>query len=599
MTKPQGRTMFDRQPLGEKDTSFPFRAQESGILSVENVTGGMVTALPRDLLPKSSFKLVRNGRSREHWLGRRPGTKEYVTPPVVSAGVTVALSGEISAIIMGFKDNSSQAGSLAVSEPGYELYVIGETTPVGGNITAVWKLVAVADPPLWQQVTDSGGLSNPDFLAQFGHRIKSAQYGNLIFFVDGQAGLKYIDMAPLTGGAAEIREAPTDGSHLFDSRANNAPGAQVITTFAERVIVGNLKTEITVPGPSAVGDPSALAWSANGLPLDWNILDATLVPTGAGTELLIQSPSDANDAITGLFGLTNEMVILRERSIWHATRQPFASSPFRFLPIIVGFGCDLMYSAVQGEGGVFYADFRSKGVFFYQPGARPQRISLSIDDELFEDLQNMARVEGAFDAREREYHLGLNLGDTNKITKRWIYSVRTQAWSFDDGLELDTIASFVDFTNLDILPDEPAGDLTGSLPALPPGIIMGSTDQKLLIFDPTEDFDVDGTLFGFEIISQNLGSPSRVRVMNDLLLRYEASQAGSGTLEVSTDGVLWREGKRFDISDSPGERAIGLPMGAIEGRGLYWRLIADSSDIKLTAYTARFTDKSFQHQDAI
>jgi len=589
MTRPQGTTMFDRQPPGEKDTSFSIRPQEIGVVSVENVGGGMVTALPRDQQPQSSFSLVRNARTREHWVGRRPGTREYVTPPTVSAGVPVALSGEISAIITGFKQ-----ASLAVSEPGYQLYLIGETTPVGGNITSVWNLPAVSGVPLWIQLTDDGGLTNPSFLAQFAHRIRHAQYSNLIFFVDGQSGLNYIDM-----DLNQVREAPTDGTHLVNPSANNAPGAQVITTFAERVIVGNLKTQITIPGASAVGDPSAIAWSANGLPLVWNILDALSIPTGAGTELLIQSPSDANDAITGLFGLTNEMVILRERSIWHATRQPFATSPFRFIPIIVGLGCDLMYTAVQGEGGVFYADFRTKGVFFYQPGARPQRISLPIDDELFVDLQNMARAEGAYDAREREYHLGLNLGNTTKITKRWVFSVRNASWTFDDGLELDTIASFVDVTNLDILPNEPIGDLTGSLPALPPGIIMGTKNQELIVFDPTLDFDVDGTPYEFELVSQNLGNPVRNRVMNDLILRYEALQPGSGVLEVSTDKVNWRAAKRFDIDDSPVERAVGLPMGNIEGRGLYWRLRAQSSDIRLSAYAMRYTDKSFQHQDAI
>src|SRR5688572_30734263 len=60
---------------------FSFQNLPEGEMEVENTTGGMVTSLPLDKTPPSSWRFLRNARSREFWSGRRPGTGEIGLKP--------------------------------------------------------------------------------------------------------------------------------------------------------------------------------------------------------------------------------------------------------------------------------------------------------------------------------------------------------------------------------------------------------------------------------------------------------------------------------------------------------------------------------------
>lgn len=565
MTRPTARSVFERQPPAEKDTSFPVRSMEVGVVGVEGVGGGMVTAIAKSQIPNNSFNLVRNGRTREHWVGRRPGLKIFTNPPA-------GLSDTIIGLITFFSISG-----------GFKLLLVSESAAWLATSTGD---VDAGDTTQWQQLTDDGGDPTPDFLSNAATRITAAQWLDWIFLANGVTSIHYVDVS--TSKILPIDEAPR---------------ARFLTTYAERVVVANLRAKI------GGVQPSGIAWSANGDPFEWDILDEDDIPTGAGEEQLIQSPSDANDAITGIFGLEREMVILRERSIWHASRQPFAVAPFRFTPIIAGLGCDLPYTAKRVEGGIIYADYRTKGVYFYTPGTRPVRISRTIDDELFIDLQNLRWAESAFDAHEQEYHLGLAIDSSSQwITKRWVFSMRNQSWVRDDGLFITTMNSLVDFSDLLVIDDligtidaqvGVIDDLSGVGILPKPGIIMSTIGDEIITFNEDTDTDIDGNAFQLELISQNLGHPFRQRIMQDLVLRYEASRPGHATLQNSKDGVNWYNTKSFDVISSPEERAIGLAHAPLEGRGLYWRLVCESSDIKLNAYSMRYTEKSMQRQDEI
>src|SRR5690606_3317636 len=135
--------------------------------------------------------------------------------------------------------------------------------------------------------------------------------------------------------------------------------ARFITNFGERIVAGYVGLK------EGGWRPSGIAWPVNGNPRDWSGL-------GSGFEDLANQ--DIGDNISGLFGFEDQMVVLRRKSIVHATRLAFATAPFKFRTIISGVGCDLPYSGAKIPNAIIFADQRTRGVFLYQPGARPQEI---------------------------------------------------------------------------------------------------------------------------------------------------------------------------------------------------------------------------------
>lgn len=419
----------------------------------------------------------------------------------------------------------------------------------------------------WQALSGSGLLGES--------RIVATQFYDLVLLATAWTKVIKIDLR--TNSYEEIE---------------SAPHAKFITSFADRAIAAHVL-------PESVGGVR-IQWSANGDPTEWD----PLVDETAGQEDLIASPGDSGDEITGVHALTTEMLILRERSVWIASRQPIAFAPLRFQPLSTNHGCDLPYTAVKVENGVVWADYRSKGVWLFQPGTAPQRISEQIDNELYEDLQNFRWAEGSYDPFNREYHLGLATSTEEDITKVWVYNFKTRAWTFDDGPVITTIGQAVELNDL-VMIDELVGvidllagdidDLSGEN-VVRHSVFKGTSTGEVIAQNYVYDHDWNEALFEFEWQSQNMGSFHRRRTIQDLMLIIEAPEDGTATLQESKNEVDWVNDKLVTITGSESEQRIGLPRRQITGNELYWRISTDTPRLRVLSWWVRILEKGLQRQ---
>lgn len=239
------------------------------------------------------------------------------------------------------------------------------------------------------------------------------------------------------------------------AQLGNAPRYKYVTVFANRV-VGAYNNDPINPSPITIG------WSGDGNITEWD----PLVDQSAGSGPLIESPGDTSDFITGIYGFTNVMIILRERSIWLATKQPVAEDPFNTYAAVPGVGCNCPYSTAVIPGGIVFADQRTEKIYAYTPGELPQSISTNIEKQLFASIANPLDVFGSYDNRNNEYSISIPLVGT-AITRVWTFNFRTQAWSYDERVNLSCISD-IEGAAQELTID----DLTGTIDQL-----IGTIDQ--------------------------------------------------------------------------------------------------------------------------
>lgn len=385
-----------------------------------------------------------------------------------------------------------------------------------------------------------------------------------------------------------------------------APRAKFVTSFADRIVAAN----VLDPGFGS----TTIKWSANADPFVWSALD----DESAGQETLVSSPADTGDDITGLVSLRNLMLILRERSLWIATRNPVAIAPFRFEPLSVGIGCGLPYSVTKVQDAVVWADYRTSAVWMWQPGSAPRKISDVIRSDLFRDLKNFSWAEGAYDPVENEYHLGLATDeDERRIHKVWVFNFNTGQWSYDDGPEITTIGQAVELNDLVMIDeltddiDDQVADPSDVLKPNPDGVIDDWAGPEVLgtkIFKGTAAGDVifqsyeyntdyNGRWFEFEWVSQNLGSFSRKRTFAGLVVGAEAEQGGEVRFCTSRDNNLWEINVSVNCVPEPGEQSLRLGATPLTGRNIYFRLRTIIGGFRMVSYAVKLRDEAFMPRD--
>lgn len=258
----------------------------------------------------------------------------------------------------------------------------------------------------------------------------------------------------------------------------NAPKYRFITGFFNRIVGGNRASG------GALG--VELGWSGlNNLGEFDNAVDNT-----AGNAPLVESPSDLSDHIKGLFSLNNTLIILRERSVWHANKQPVPTNPFNAYSVIPGIGCDCPYSAVVTEFGLAWIDTRTKAVWAYQLGQAPSPISKVNEDEIFKNIDNPDLVECAYDSRNRELHCLLPITGTIVI-RDWIYNFNTKSWAYDEISDISTIrcidlgSGYTSINSLIGTTNQLVGNINSLSPSsiIRPTVLIGKTSGELLIED--------------------------------------------------------------------------------------------------------------------
>lgn len=429
--------------------------------------------------------------------------------------------------------------------------------------------------PTSAYVSPGGGLWNPVSSDLNGAQTRPdvARMFDWLFFANGEEPIRVY--RPDVGTLGQIA---------------GAPRALTIANFADRIVAANLNL------PVGGIRPSSIAWSENSDPFDWTGL-------GSGMEDLVQGQDGYGDPIQRLLIMGDELIILRKRSIWHAHRQPFAQAPMAFQRVISGVGTDLPHSAVEVEGAIIFADQRTKSVYVYQLGQRPQKISHVIDQDLFRDMSHLQWARASYDPYEKEYHLGICTSPaTPWITKTWVYSLQTGAWSYDDSpivSEIGMVSAPTDITTIDELIgtiNEQTGtidELSEGSGMLRPTLYKGTPTGEFLEQDYPTEQDWDGD-FEWEAVSQNFGSQTNRRTIKDLAVKVVTETESDITLEHSIDAVLWRNTKTNTFPASPTQQNARLPRKLTTGPRLFWRIRSSRGLIKLYGYWMRVLEKGLQ-----
>lgn len=570
MTDPRFGTLEETVDAGARQGGYSFRQIPQGEVEVLDMTQGLYLTIARDKRPGGSALDAKNARSREDWIGRRPGTVEFIpndvpnTDPILAVA-TIYLDRDVRWVLRITKD-----------------------AVYGARSNDDW----------WEFTGDPTDLQGID------KRVKIAQWGRWAFIASEHKKVVAIDFANQTYYAIEDFQAPK---------------AKFLVAYADRLVAGNASDPIG-------GHISTLIkWSGNGDPFTWDALE----DESAGQVSLDSAPSDYGDEITGLAVIGTQMVILRERSIWLIERQPIASDPFRFIPLLAGYGCDLPYTVATIPGGVVFADRRSNGIYVYRPGSVPQKISDQLHSRLWDDIDESQWIQGAYDPYEQEYHLGLNVPnvlknpdgttlETEYLTKTWVYNFRTQAWTYDIGPEASTIGNVYSLHNLVMIDDltddidDQIADPNDDLKPNPSGFIDDWAEDPDDLFQPSlfkgtptgeviyytydalHEWDCDR--FEFIWQSQNMCSPTKRMSLQDLRYVAVCPRQGRMQIQYSINDIEWRDRKLVRPVPSEGRNHYGVPRGQITGNQLYWRIISDLPGVRLHEFWVRLLEKSRQRQ---
>lgn len=399
----------------------------------------------------------------------------------------------------------------------------GDTPPDGNKVLALYNYkdnegvgtflrftssAIYRDPTAWNAITGTLTGSESD-------RFTIATAFSEIVFTN--FGVDEIQLIDLTAGTF--------------AQLGNAPRYRYITVFANRV-VGAYNADPTTPNPIELG------WSGDGNSAEWD----PLTDQSAGSSPLIESPGDTADFITGVFGFTNVLIVLRERSVWLATKQPIAEAPFNAYAAVPGIGCNCPFSTAVIPGGLVFADQRTEKIYVYSPGELPQSISTPIEKALFASIANPLDVFGSYDNRNNEYSISIPLVGT-LIVRVWTFNFRTQAWSYDERINLSVISD-IEGAAQELTID----DLTGTIDQLVGDIdqlvgevssatsrLYGYSDGTLQLERSNADTDA-GVDYTARIVSKTFNLPVTDQYVARVRYEFEVRTPSRFFLYYSTNG---------------------------------------------------------------
>lgn len=333
------------------------------------------------------------------------------------------------------------------------------------------------------------------------------------------------------GGFNYIQELDLNASTY--SRLGNAPKYRFVTSFYNRIVGANSTT-----------NPIEVGWSGD---FNFDEWDVTVDPS-AGFAPLEESQSDYADFITGLYGFANQMIILRERSIWLANKTP-GINPFYFYTAVPNLGSDTPNSIQKIPNGVVFYDKRTSSVYSYVLGGQLENIGEKLnkfftpDNYLGVDLSTILPedIKSGYDAKNMEYHLIFNNNGNIIIL---VYSFKSQAWwTLDLSLPSGYITSFnaLDFRT----PSTFIDDLVGTIDSLAGTIneLGGVIEETSLILVGSSD----GELYEFSAATNLTGLfASKVWAHPDVLdyyvlrsmFTFVSSSAGTLKIDYYDDTIL-------------------------------------------------------------
>jgi hypothetical protein len=491
-------------------------------LSESRITGGMNTFIDPADLPPNIATVSQNTRTYADYTFRAPGTTLLAgTDPDAKPVLLYAP----------YKRFDGTTVPIRFTEDRLDKYSSGTWTQITGTLNGAatdrFRIVTTADA--------------------------SADY--LMFTNNGVDDIKV-----LNAGATSFADL------------GDAPKYRFITVFFNRVVGANLAGGS--PNPVQIG------WSGDFNFTVWN----PLTDVSAGNTPLVEAQADYADPITGLFGFASVMLILRERSLWIATKRPVASNPFQFQAAFPSVGCDTPNSATQTRNGIVWYDFRSNQVYWYEVGSSPRPIGDAVRREIQGAITSKDLLWGSYDPKINTYFLTVPSGTTTN-TRIFVFNFETGSWSYDDKTSaygvypVDGGASRLSYDQITGTYDGITGtyDNLGITAVSPTLNYIGYTDGKLRY----EDITVEA---GESIWrSKVFRLPVNDQMISRLLILHEPIRNGSMEIRYKRDGHGWNTYKTVAFTTNDG-RTRTYATKLIRATEFQWEVRITTGDTKLLEF---------------
>ena len=442
-------------------------------LAEVRIDGGMNVYIDPADLPNNVLQLARNVYATSDKLVRTPGSS-VITPT---------------------KPDSNPVILLYVFQrfDGTSVFLRFTKTAVHRRGSGSWTALTSSDP----------------YTITTNERIRVLPFNDRLFFVTGNENIYEIDF--------------TANTYNY---LGNAPKYKYITGFFNRIVGANLY-DASTPNPTLVG------WSGDLNFDEWN----PLTDVSAGSTPLLEGASDFADPITGLFGFASVMLILRERSLWLATKRPVASNPFSFQAAYPSFGCDCPNTAAQKRNGLVWYDYRSNQVYDYTLGGTPVEIGDPIKNNLKPKISDKELPLGNYNAIDDEYVLTIP-GISTNTTFVYTYNFSGGQWTektlencrgiypldnFSSGLKIDELSGKINQLVGKI------NDLS-SVTTTPPASFYAMSNGDIQVSDATLSTDA-GTAIESILQSKVYKIPDRALSFSRIRFSYVCTRIGSFTIE--------------------------------------------------------------------
>jgi len=372
------------------------------------------------------------------------------------------------------------------------------------------------------------------------------------------------------------------------ARLGNAPKYRYICGFFNRVVGAAVRDDNEVQ----------IGWSGDANIDEWD----PLVDESAGFGPLVESPSDLSDFITGLFAWTNVMLVLREKSIWIATKQPIPQAPFDFKTVIPSIGCDCPSSAALiGLDGLAWFDYRTGTVYAYSVGGALERIGEKVERDIVRNVDDVEKVFSAYNPIHNEYTIYIPQAGS-KWVAAWTYNLRGKTWVYNeyyDQTTADDIEIGSGGLTIDQLGPVPINTLEGTIDDLSPtastlptrvygrGDGSGATEDVNVDTDAPHDDYPTGIIYQTEIVSKVFTIPEDDIYIAEIRIEYDATIGGPFEIQYSRTGGAgldaWRTAKIVDPQVLEVPRIIKYRR-LIKSRRFAWRLISERGLFGILSY---------------
>lgn len=261
---------------------------------------------------------------------------------------------------------------------------------------------------------------------------------------------------------------------------------------------------------------------------------------------MVDSEDGTSDEITGLIALKDNVIVIRERSVWLGEPQPIASAPFAFRKVISGVGCTCPPSVQKvGDDKIIWYDVATKEAYMFKlnvNGVEFNPISTKVVEDLHLDMQDTRYITSAYNPQDDEYELLVSPPGTG-LYKSWKYCLMYNSWVTHTSTKFNRIwYVYIPTTSGSIssLGTTPIEDLSGTIAGLSSTVnnvvakIAGTTDGFLGI-ETVNNYRDLGFSYRVQLKSKNYSLPGMDQSIISLDLDIKVQAALTMVINYYTD----------------------------------------------------------------